>query len=316
LSNNSSSADRTITQEIVSSNTSESIQESESETDEVTSQFSNRTTNPQPRSNTTTPEPQGVADLIDTSNLKNIAPLEDQFDPKTFHQYSIFTDSESSNVTQIRSPQSEEDSYQSFQSIPSDIGQGGYKLPPSSNQAFNSTPIDTVGNIFTNPPLSSTPIVVTAISKGKQPVSSQNNMKPNQNIASSSSSKPINPSNLTATSTTSSVLNTSQPSNYGHYSGFGYTTGHHQQQQQQQSTFNSNNNSGNNTVNIPSNQLAALLQQMTTTLQGLTVANPVNVAAANRELNIIKSSNFHGRDDEDPFEWVTAFEQAATANQW
>jgi hypothetical protein len=140
-------------------------------------------------------------------------------------------------------------------------------------------------------------------------------MKPNQNIVSSSSSKPINPSNLPVTSTTSSVLNTSQPSNYGHYSGFGYTTGHHQQQQQQQSTFNSNNNSGNNTVNILSNQLAALLQQMTTILQGLTLANPVNAAAANRELNIIKPSNFYDRDDEDPFEWITTFKRAATANQ-
>jgi hypothetical protein len=85
------------------------------------------------RSNTTTLEPQGVADLVDTSNIENIASLEDQFEPKTFHQYSIFTDSESSNITQVYSLQSEKDSYQSFQSIPSDIGQGGYKLPPSSS---------------------------------------------------------------------------------------------------------------------------------------------------------------------------------------
>src|SRR5213082_2743606 len=35
-----------------------------------------------------------------------------------------------------------------------------------------------------------------------------------------------------------------------------------------------------------------------------------------RELSIVKVDPFHGREDEDPYEWMEAFEQAAMANKW
>jgi hypothetical protein len=34
-----------------------------------------------------------------------------------------------------------------------------------------------------------------------------------------------------------------------------------------------------------------------------------------RELNLVKIQPYYGRDDEDPTEWLEAFDQAATANQ-
>ena len=35
-----------------------------------------------------------------------------------------------------------------------------------------------------------------------------------------------------------------------------------------------------------------------------------------RELSIVKVDPFHGREDEDLYEWMEAFEQAAMANKW
>ena len=35
-----------------------------------------------------------------------------------------------------------------------------------------------------------------------------------------------------------------------------------------------------------------------------------------RELTLVKVELFHGKDDEDPHEWIELFNQAATANQW
>ena len=33
-------------------------------------------------------------------------------------------------------------------------------------------------------------------------------------------------------------------------------------------------------------------------------------------MNLVKPTYFHGTDNEDPYEWLASFEQAATANQW
>ena len=35
-----------------------------------------------------------------------------------------------------------------------------------------------------------------------------------------------------------------------------------------------------------------------------------------KELNIIKVEPFHGKEEEDPTEWVDMFEKAALANNW
>ena len=50
------------------------------------------------------------------------------------------------------------------------------------------------------------------------------------------------------------------------------------------------------------------------------IANAISQGGAavrgNHELNLVKINPYHGRDDEDPVEWLESFEQAAAANQW
>ena len=49
---------------------------------------------------------------------------------------------------------------------------------------------------------------------------------------------------------------------------------------------------------------------------GLNIQQHLGQPAAPRELSIIKVSDFHGKETEDPYEWVDQFERAAEANQW
>src|SRR2546421_2225151 len=53
-------------------------------------------------------------------------------------------------------------------------------------------------------------------------------------------------------------------------------------------------------------------QHLTTAIQNMPA--PVNAPA--RELSIVKITDFSGKDDEDPHEWMDNFERAAAANQW
>jgi hypothetical protein len=66
---------------------------------------------------------------------------------------------------------------------------------------------------------------------------------------------------------------------------------------------------GNNGLN-----LSQLSQGITTALQAL--QNAQNAQPQACELSIIKVPDFYGKANEDPFEWIDHFEQAAEANRW
>lgn len=61
---------------------------------------------------------------------------------------------------------------------------------------------------------------------------------------------------------------------------------------------------GNNGLNIPQ-----MNQNLTNAINNMNNAQP-------RELSIIKLSDFSGKDNEDPYEWIDQFERAAEANRW
>src|ERR1043165_98484 len=72
---------------------------------------------------------------------------------------------------------------------------------------------------------------------------------------------------------------------------------------------------GQNGLNLA--QLSTRLNAVATALGQINqpqVNAQVNVPA--RELSIIKVTDFHGKDEEDPHEWLDSFNQAATANRW
>ena len=67
--------------------------------------------------------------------------------------------------------------------------------------------------------------------------------------------------------------------------------------------------------------------QLRATLAAVLGVNGINVPAlaqnlqnaangAARELSLVKISDFYGKDDEDPHEWINEFERAAVANRW
>ena len=69
--------------------------------------------------------------------------------------------------------------------------------------------------------------------------------------------------------------------------------------------------------------LTAVLGQHGVDIQGLTtgVNNALQAlqqhnAGQNRELSLVKLSDFSGKTDEDPHEWIDLFNQAAAANRW
>ena len=59
-------------------------------------------------------------------------------------------------------------------------------------------------------------------------------------------------------------------------------------------------------------------EQITTLLTTLLGPDGLNLGGNNRpkETSIVKVDPFYGKEDEDPYEWLEAFEQAAMANQW
>ena len=65
-------------------------------------------------------------------------------------------------------------------------------------------------------------------------------------------------------------------------------------------------------------QLRELLEGLTTSFAEVanTIANTKKEPEDRRELTHVKVDPFHGSDDEDPIEWLEAFERAASANNW
>ena len=49
---------------------------------------------------------------------------------------------------------------------------------------------------------------------------------------------------------------------------------------------------------------------------GLNIADILQGRNRPRELNLVKVDPFYGRENEDPYEWIESFKQAANANQW
>lgn len=47
-----------------------------------------------------------------------------------------------------------------------------------------------------------------------------------------------------------------------------------------------------------------------------TAINELRTATQNRGNKIVDVNTYHGRDDEDPYEWLQLFEQAHTTNGW
>jgi hypothetical protein len=79
-----------------------------------------------------------------------------------------------------------------------------------------------------------------------------------------------------------------------------------------------NNAVGNALTNMQNafTQMQTAYTTMGTTNNNLTNAINNMPAGGPRELNVVKIADFHGKDEEDPFEWIDLFEQAATANRW
>ena len=92
-----------------------------------------------------------------------------------------------------------------------------------------------------------------------------------------------------------------------------------QQQQQQPQQQQPQQQQQQQAARINGLQLQAILQavfgpngqNITNLTQQLQAQQP-----APRELTLVKVETFHGRDDEDPHEWVELFNQAATTNRW
>lgn len=61
---------------------------------------------------------------------------------------------------------------------------------------------------------------------------------------------------------------------------------------------------GNQGMNLPQ-----LQQNLTNAINAIPAQGP-------RELSIVKVTDFSGKDNEDPYEWIDQFERAAEANQW
>ena len=47
-----------------------------------------------------------------------------------------------------------------------------------------------------------------------------------------------------------------------------------------------------------------------------TAINELRTATQNRSTKVVEVNTYHGRDDEDPYEWLQLFEQAHTTNGW
>lgn len=56
--------------------------------------------------------------------------------------------------------------------------------------------------------------------------------------------------------------------------------------------------------------------ELKTLLTAVLGPDGLNIASGARELSIVKIDPFHGREDEDPYEWIESFKQAAQANHW
>lgn len=75
-------------------------------------------------------------------------------------------------------------------------------------------------------------------------------------------------------------------------------------------------NEGSEATRVNPDQVNVIMREIANVFRDATLGAINEVKPEGRENNWVRVRNFYGEEEEDPFEWIEAFERASGANNW